>query len=223
MPSVDGVMRISGKNLTLAQDEDLRKLTKILRFRNKKELRIDSMSVEGLIKNSELEVFPFILGVDRYKVALSGVQNLDMSFRYHVSVIKSPLLFKFGVDLYGTDFDHLKFKLGKAKYRSEKKIPVFTQAIDESKISLSNAIRNVFETGVEKAVQTTSQQSAIAQQKKKIGYVAAVDETLEPLSEEETQEMDKEETQELDKDENQEMDKEESQELDKEETESENQ
>ncbi len=208
MPSVDGVMRISGKNLSLAQDEDLKKLTKILKFRNKKELRIDSMSVEGLIKDSELEVFPFILGVDRYKVALSGVQNMDMSFRYHVSVIKSPLLFKFGVDLYGTDFDHLKFKLGKAKYRSEKKIPVFTQAIDESKMNLANAIRNVFETGVEKAVETTNAENAINEQKKKIGYVAAVDTGLEPLSEEETKELDEEQTKELDEEQTKELDEE---------------
>lgn len=189
MPTVNGVMRIGGKDLTLAQDEDLRKITRLLKFKNKGDLKINSMSVEGQIGGNRLEVFPFIVDVDRYELAMSGIQNLDMSFRYHVSVIKSPLVFKFGVDLYGQDFDHMRFRIGKAKYKSANSIPVFTKTIDESKMSFSNAIRNVFETGVEKAVAAGEAQEAIRRQKERIGYVSAVDEAVVPLTEEEQKEL----------------------------------
>ncbi len=190
MPTVNGVMRIGGKDLTLSQDEDLRKITKLLKFKNNGDLKINSMSVEGQIADNELEVFPFLVDVDRYELAMSGVQNLDMSFRYHVSVIKSPLVFKFGVDLYGKDFDHMKFRIGKAKYKNAKDIPVFTKTIDESKLNLSNSIRNVFETGVEKAIAISESQDAVRRQKEQTGYVSAVDEAVVPLTEEEQKELD---------------------------------
>lgn len=193
MPTMRGIMRIGGKDLTLAQDESLRKITKLLKFKNKGDLKISSMSVEGQISDSRLEVFPFIVDVDRYELAMSGIQNLDMSFRYHVSVIKSPLVFRFGVDLFGNDFDHLKFRIGKAKYRNAQSIPVFTKTIDESKLNLSNTIRNVFETGVEQAIAITERQDAIRRQKEETGYVAAVDEDVVPLSEEEKKELEEQE------------------------------
>ena len=190
MPSVNGVMRIGGKDLTLAQDKDLRKITKLLKFKNDGDLKINSMSVEGRIADNELEVFPFLVNVDRYELAMSGVQNLDMSFRYHISVIQSPLVFKFGLDFYGPDFDNMKFRIGKAKYRNAKDIPVFSKTIDESRLNLSNSIRNIFDTGVERAVAISETQEAIRRQKEETGYVSAVDEAVVPLSAEEQQELD---------------------------------
>lgn len=189
MPSVNGVMRISGKNLTLEQDEDLRKITRLLKFRNRKEFRINNMSVEGLIKDNKIEIFPFLLDLDRYRVAMSGVQNLDMSFRYHVSVIRSPLVFKFGVDLYGKDFDHLKFKIGRAKYRNAKSVPAFSATIDQTKMNLSESIKSIFERGVERAVAENEKQSAIEARKEELSYVPSVDQPLEELSAEEQQKM----------------------------------
>ena len=188
MPSVKGIMRIGGKNLSLAQDEDLRKITKLLHFKNKKDLKIDRMTVEGQIADSRLEVFPFDLNIDRYEIALSGVQNLDMSFRYSISVLKSPLVFKFGVDLYGQDFDNLKFKIGKAKYKNAKSIPAFSATIDQEKVNLSNAIRNIFDRGVTDAVELSGG-DAIRKRKEQMGYVAAVDMETEALSGEEQKKM----------------------------------
>ena len=188
MPSVRGIMRVGGKNLSLAQDKDLQKITKLLHFKNKNELKIDRMTVEGQIADSRLEVFPFDLNIDRYEIALSGVQNLDMSFRYSISVLKSPLVFKFGVDLYGTDFDNLKFKIGKAKYKNARSIPAFSATIDKEKVNLSNAIRHIFEKGVSDAVENSGGE-AIQRRKEEMGYVAAVDMETEALSAEEQQKM----------------------------------
>lgn len=181
MPSVKGIMRIGGKNLTLAQDEDLQKITRLLRFKDRKDMKIDKMTVEGQIADSRLEVFPFILDIDRYRLAMSGIQNMDMSFRYSISVIKSPLIFKFGVDLYGQDFDHLKFKIGKAKYRNARSVPAFTATINQEKLNLSNSIRNIFERSL--AGTAVSGGEAIERKKAEIGYVAAVDMETKELSE----------------------------------------
>ena len=184
MPSINGVMRIDGANLTISENEMFNKLAKVLMFRNKKKGQIDKMTVEGVIKDSKLEIFPFILEMDRYMLGLSGIQNMDMSYRYHASLIKSPFIIKLGMDIYGPDFDNMKFKVGQAKYKS-KNVPVFSTVIDNTKINLVESIRNIYDKGVDAVMSENQKMKAIEEHRKKIGYVQAVDQKLEELSSEE--------------------------------------
>ena len=181
-------MRIGGNDLFIKDNEMFRKMAKLLVFKNKKEGHIDKMTVEGVIKDSKVEVFPFILEMDRYMLGLSGVQNMDMSFRYHASLIKSPFVVKVGMDIYGTDFDNMKFKIGKPKYKS-KNVPVFTEVIDNTKLNLVQSIRSVFDKGVDAIMRESYMQKAIEDHKRKIGYIQAVDQQMETLSASEQQQL----------------------------------
>lgn len=192
LPSLSGVMRIGGRDLALVESEDLYKIARLLRFKHKENIIIDDMSVEALISDSKVEIFPFVLNIDRYSMALSGIQNLDQSFSYHISVLKSPLLIRFGLNLRGNDFDSMKWRLGKAKYKSTN-VPVFSSVIDETKVNLSDAIKNIFSKGVNAAIAENRQFSAIAEKKEEIGYVNPAEEELEELSDSETQMLDSEE------------------------------
>ena len=188
MPTLNGVARISGNNLTISENKMFSDLAKKLKFKDSKEARISKMTVEGVIKDNRIEVFPFLVDVDRYTLALSGLQNFDMSYRYHASIIRSPMVFKIGVDLYGPDFDSMKFKIGKAKYKN-KKLPVFTAVIDETKINLVKSIRNIYERGVDIAIKENDEQAAIESLKKEIGYVNAAEQNMEELSAEEQKQL----------------------------------
>ena len=181
-------MRIGGEDLYVKDNDLFKKMAKLLVFKDKKEGHIDRMTVEGIIKDSKVEVFPFIVEMDRYMLGLSGVQNMDMSFRYHASLIKSPFLVKLGMDVYGPDFDNMKFKIGKAKYKN-KKLPVFTAVIDETKINLVESIRNIYERGVDIAIRQNEEQAAIENLKKEIGYVNAAEQNMEELSAEEQKQL----------------------------------
>ena len=194
MPSINGIMRMGGDDLFIKDNEMFRKMAKMLIFKNKKEGHIDKMTVEGVIKDSKVEVFPFILEMDRYMLGLSGIQNMDMSYRYHASLIKSPFLLKVGMDIFGPDFDNMKFKIGRPKYKN-RNVPAFSAVIDKSKINLLESIRNVFDKGVDAIMKESSEQSGIEEHKRKIGYVQAVDQNMEELSAEEQQEY---ETQQID-------------------------
>ena len=191
MPSINGVMRIGGENLTISDNEMFNKLAKVLMFRNKKKGQIDKMTVEGVIKDSRLEIFPFILEMDRYMLGLSGIQNMDMSYRYHASLIKSPFIIKLGMDVYGPDFDNMKFKVGRAKYKN-KNVPVFSTVIDDTKVNLVESIRNIYDKGVDAVMNETRRMKAIEEHRKKIGYVQAVDQKLEELSSEEQSKLEAE-------------------------------
>ena len=173
LPSIDGVMRISGKDLSISNEsKEFKKIAKYLMFKDKGGANVDKMAVTGMVRDNVLEVFPFVLDVDRYTLAASGLQHLDESFQYHLSVIKSPLLVKFGINIWGDDFDHIKYGLGKAKYRSVN-VPVFTKQLDTVQYSLLASIHNIFELGVEKAIAENNAQRYIQDRMDETGYSAA--------------------------------------------------
>jgi preprotein translocase subunit SecA len=150
-----------------------------LMFKDKDSSYINSMSTRGIVRENQLEVFPFILKVDRYTLALNGIQGFDQRFKYHVSAIKSPIPFRFGVNLGGT-FDSWKWKLGKARFKSTK-VPLFDNEIDEVRLNLVNSIHNIFSRGVEHAImQQEKAQEAVQEKKAETAY--SVEET-EELSE----------------------------------------
>ena len=186
-PSIDGVLKISGKDLSLRDSREFTKIANMLMFRDRNKAHIDNMAVTGMVRNNILEVFPFVLNVDRYQLAASGVQNLDSQFRYHISVLRSPLLVKFGLNAWGPDFNHIHYSLGKAQYRNAN-VPVFTQQLDTVQYSLVAAIHNIFELGVEKAMeenrtaQYLSPQSSLGEVPEEAAAPEALDAVRERLS-----------------------------------------
>ena len=174
--SIDGIMKISGTDLSIRNSPEFRKIARLLLFRNSREAVIDNMSVTGMVRDNTLEVFPFVLSVDRYTLAASGIQNLDESFRYHFSVIKSPIPIRFGINLWGKDFNHIKWGLGLPKYRNVN-VPVFTSQIHDVQYNLLGSIHNIFELGVEKAIEENRTQSLIEDEKQRQNYTSEIDTT----------------------------------------------
>lgn len=181
LPSIKGVIRISGNDLQMEESETFRSIAKKLMFKDKTSGHIEKMSVEGVLQDNTIEVFPFVLKIDRYKLAMSGMQNLDMSFRYHISVLDSPIPFRLGIDLYGNSFDDFKFKIGKAKYKNSN-IPVFSSVVDQTRLNLKESINKIFYIGVDKALKENAKMGAITKYKNKISYDQVVNQQLDSLS-----------------------------------------
>ena len=170
IPSLEGLVRVTGQDLEVRDAGKLRKITRLLLFKNKNIGHIDDLAVDAIIENSRVEIYPFILGVDRYKLALMGVQGLDKSMRYNISVLKNPIFpVRFGINIYG-NLDDFSYSLGRSKYRNGK-VPVFTQEINDIQYNIGEAIRNVFDRGVENAVAATEQGYInLKKRKKELGY-----------------------------------------------------
>ena len=182
MPTLDGVIRIQGKNLRVDDAGDLRKITRLLVFKDKNIGDIDDLYVNAVVHDNKLEVYPFILGVDRYTLALYGVQGFDKTMNYQVSILKSPFLIRFGVKLYGK-LDDWHFGLTRAKYRSGD-VPAFSQELDSLQINLGSSIRNIYRQGIE-GVQRYNRSSMerLEQRKRDMNYNP--NEPVEDLSAEE--------------------------------------
>lgn len=151
IPSLDGILRISGRDLNISDAGDLKRITRLLLFRNKNIGRIEDLSVDAVVHDSKLEVFPFELFVDRYKLALRGMQGLDGRMNYHVSVMKSPFLIPFGVNIFGYT-DNWRFSLGLAKYR-EGRVPAYSEQLGNMQVNILKSIKDVYRKGVKNALE----------------------------------------------------------------------
>lgn len=186
MSTINGVMNIGGKNLSMSDNKVFNDLAKTLMFKNKEDWKVDRMEVNGVIGDNILEVFPFVLRIDRYTFALAGIQNFDQSFDYHASVLRSPIPFRFGLDIRG-NFDKWKWKVVKAKFKNTN-VPVFTTQLDTMRVNLTESIHNIFEKGVEKAIEEVKKdQEIVERHKEEINY--SVQEQPEELDESERREM----------------------------------
>ena len=189
LPTLDGMFKIHGRDLVLEDLGSLKEIAKKLKFKDQVSGRIDEMTVNGVISDNTLEVFPFVLAIDRYTVALQGVQRLNKSFDYHVSMIKSPMLFKVGVNIYGPSFDAWKFRIGKPKYRNTK-IPLFNEEVDNMQLNLVSSIRNVFSKGVDRVLRESHEaQAAIAQHKQAVSYDSGTEELLSAQEQNELEQL----------------------------------
>lgn len=151
LPTVSGVFKIAGKDLEVDDLGGMSSLARRLKFKDPDHLDVDSMAVTGIITDNQLQVFPFILSVDRYVLALAGEQVFGNNFSYHISAITSPLPFKIGVDIFGDDFNSWRWRLSKPRFKNID-VPVFTSTIQDMQVNLLSSIRNVFSKGVERAM-----------------------------------------------------------------------
>lgn len=191
-PSMEGVVRMTGTDLHFNDCKEIRKLGRLLLFKNPRRATVDTLLVEGLLKDNSLEIFPFLLKIDRWTLAVAGIQNMDQSFSYHVSLAKSPLLIKLGANITGEDFDHMKFRLGKARYRNAKSLPSFSTLIDTTRMNLVESINHVFERGVKQAVADNNERRKLIEKiRREAGYAqsAALD-SIEVLSSKEQMTID---------------------------------
>ncbi|MCD8193952.1 MAG: AsmA-like C-terminal region-containing protein, partial [Tannerellaceae bacterium] len=141
LPSVQSACYMYGQNMVLLDGETFSEISKTLMFKNKERNQIDSISVDLAIRDNKIEVYPFLIEMDRYKVAVGGTHHMDMTFNYHLSVLKSPVPFKLGLDISG-NLDKFKYKITKCRYKDLFK-PAKIAELDSTRSNVRNEIREV--------------------------------------------------------------------------------
>ena len=164
MPSINSSCYLHGNDMVLLDGETFTEISKTLMFKNKKRNLIDSISVDLAIKDDKIEVFPFLIEMDRYKVAVGGTHNLDMTFDYHLSVLKSPVPFKLGIDITG-NLDHFKYKITKCKYKDLFK-PAKQAELDSTRKNIRKDIRDAVRKQLEEAAPELGKNLALTQAEK---------------------------------------------------------
>ena len=137
-----GACSISGKDLTVLDNETFSKVAKLLTFKKSTENKIDSISAEITIFRKEVDVYPFLLTMDKWMAAMGGQYrpyDKAQMHNYHVSLLNP---FYLGVDIL-TDKknpDKLQIKLAKCRYAKDFK-PAYTKVVETQAMDLRKLIR----------------------------------------------------------------------------------
>lgn len=142
IPTLRSAIHVKGDSLVLMDGETFAEISKKFFFKNKKKNLIDSISVNISIKDGSVTIYPFEISMDRYRAAVGGTQGLDMNFNYHISILRSPVPFKLGLNISGT-LDDMKFKFGKARYK-DAITPAETHKVDSTIVNMGQQIANDF-------------------------------------------------------------------------------
>jgi len=134
-----GASSITGQNLVLMDGETFSEIAKTLKFDKKTENRVDSLSAEFTIFREEIDVYPFLIVMDKYKAVIAGRHNFDLSYDYHISVVESPLPIKLGIDIKG-NMDNIDHKLVPCKFPEFYK-PAYRKAVENRELELRKLIR----------------------------------------------------------------------------------
>ena len=135
-----GASSIRGNDLVLMDGETFSEISKTLRFSKHAENKVDSLSAEFTIFRNEIDIYPFLIVMDKYKAVIAGRHNFDMSFDYHISVVDNPLPIKLGVDVKGNEED-LSYNLAKCRF-AEFYRPSSRRVVENKQLELRNLIRD---------------------------------------------------------------------------------
>ena len=114
-------------------------VAKTLKFNKKTKNKVDSLSAEFTIFRNEIDVYPFLVVIDKYKAVIAGRHNFDLSFDYHISVVDSPLPIKLGIDVKGNP-NKLSYKLARCRY-AEYYRPSSRHVVENKQLELRKLIR----------------------------------------------------------------------------------
>jgi hypothetical protein len=128
--------------------ETFSEIAKTLRFNKKTQNRVDTLSAEFTIFRNEIDVYPFLIVMDKYKAVIAGRHNLDMTFNYHISVVDCPLPIKLGIDIKGNETD-LSYKPAACRYAAYYR-PSSRHAVESKRLELRKLIRDALaQKGIE--------------------------------------------------------------------------
>ncbi|MDE6488047.1 MAG: hypothetical protein K2L46_02085, partial [Paramuribaculum sp.] len=171
LESLNLALKISGDSLQLMDNETFRTVAKWMLFKQKQKNMIDHMDVEVAIHDGFIDLYPFIFDMDRYRLGVRGSTDAAFNLDYHVAVIKSPVPFRFGINIKGTP-ENMKIRLGKARI-NEKTVAGSRQITDTVRVNLIKEITQVFRRGV----RATGSRGLRLQDSRKAGSGAGVADT----------------------------------------------
>ena len=113
MSTLIGAAAIEGKDLVVLDNEVFDGIKKKLLMSKNARNVIDSLDVEIQVLRNKVDLYPFLIHMDRYQAVIGGRHNINKALDcgYHISLTDSPLPIRLGVDIGGPINDITKSPL----------------------------------------------------------------------------------------------------------------
>lgn len=152
MPSIWADMNVKGNNMMLRQDPFIRRITKMMLIPDSEYIRLADMDIHASVHDNLVEVYPFDISFDRYRMKFGGLNNFDGDMYYHLGVNKSPIPFPFGINIIGK-FKHPEIKFGGVTLKIRKGEEITSSVMDNKHINLMLRLKLLIREMIEKAAE----------------------------------------------------------------------
>lgn len=119
MPSLAADLHVEGDDLRVRQNHFIHRLARYLLIRGHNDLHIHDIRLHAAVRDNMVELYPFIFGMDRYRLSIAGENDFAGNLYYHIGVLDSPVPFRFGVNLEGT-FDKVDIRFGGPRFDADR-------------------------------------------------------------------------------------------------------
>lgn len=118
MSSLMAQMGVSGRDLMLRQDPFIRKVTRMMLIRHDNPISITDIDICATVHDNLLELYPFRLDFENYRLSMQGLNNFAGDIDYHIGIMHSPIPFPFGINVEGT-YHHPAVHFGGARWKAD--------------------------------------------------------------------------------------------------------
>lgn len=143
VPSMTAYMNFRSRNLTVHQNKFIRHITRLMLIHTSKDIHIPNLKINANVHDNLVELDPFYFIFNRYTLNFSGINNFDGDMFYHIAVDRSPIPFKFGINLKGT-FTHPEIRLGGPKLKADDTEKVAAEIMEDKRINMIQNLKYGF-------------------------------------------------------------------------------
>lgn len=154
LPSLQATVTAQGRNLVVHQNQFIHRVCRYLLIHTRNDLQIANLDVRATIHDNQLELYPFIFEMNRYKLAFMGENDFAGNLYYHISVLRSPIPWRFGVNITGT-FDDYHIHFGRSSFQRDRAMRAM-QLLQHHRINLVEELRWFAGKFMQKAAESDS-------------------------------------------------------------------
>lgn len=150
IPSAAADLYVKGRSLHINRNEFIDKMAWRMLIPDHVALDTGDIDVHAVLRRNRVEVYPFDIEIPRYRLRMTGLNNLDGDLCYQLSVLESPFHIPFGVNITGT-FDKPKVRLGGSRWNDAKASMVSSDPVDPWTRNMRQSLRQILKQAVYKA------------------------------------------------------------------------
>ena len=99
--SLTADFKVTGSDLQFARHGKIERITHLMLIEGDHPIQIQNLNITGSLHDNLLQVNPFTVAFDDYRLKFAGVNNLSGKMYYHIALEKSPFHLPFGVSIFG--------------------------------------------------------------------------------------------------------------------------
>lgn len=152
MPSIWADIHMQGDNLSLHQDPFIRRITRMMLIRNSDDIRLADVSIHASVHDNLMELYPFEISFDKYRLHFGGINNFNGDMYYHLGVNKSPVPFPFGINIIGK-LTHPEIRFGGAGFKIKQSEEISSSVMEAKRVNLPLELKCLVREMIEKAAE----------------------------------------------------------------------